>query len=112
MSNYIKQPLLENMEGNLYFHMDETSDVTTIEQLAIYATLLKNQSISKHFIDLIPICKDVGAHLSAVNIMSTLENFFVKNQINLQQARFACMDTPNINSGKKNGLKRHLEHKV
>ena len=33
-------------------------------------------------------------------------------KINLQQAHVACMDTPNINSGKKNGLKRHLEHKV
>ena len=67
---------------------------------------LKNQSISKHFIDLIPISKDVGAHLSAVNIMSTLENFFVKNEINLQQARFGCMDTPNINSGKKKWTKK------
>ena len=60
----------------------------------------------------ITISKDVGAHLSAVNIMSALENFFVKNDINLQQARFVCMDTTNVNSGAKIGLKRHLEHKV
>ena len=44
--------------------------------------------------------------------MSTLEKFFVKNEINLQQARIVCMDTTNVNSGEKNGLKRHLEHKV
>ena len=44
--------------------------------------------------------------------MSALENVFVKNEINLQQAHVACMDTSNINSGKKNGLKKHLEHKV
>ena len=44
--------------------------------------------------------------------MSALENFFVKNEINLQQAYFVCMDTTNINSGEKNGLKRHLEYKV
>ena len=44
--------------------------------------------------------------------MSALENVFVKNEINLQQACFAFMDTTNINSGEKNGLKRHLEHKV
>ena len=62
--------------------------------------------------DLIPISKELGTHLSAVNIMFTLENFFVKKEINLQQARFVCMDTTNINSGEKNGLKRHLEHKV
>ena len=44
--------------------------------------------------------------------MSALENFYVKNDINLQQARFACMDITNVNSGKKNDLKIHLEHKV
>ena len=44
--------------------------------------------------------------------MSALENFFVKNDINLKQARVVCMDTTNVNSGEKNGLKRHLVHKV
>ena len=44
--------------------------------------------------------------------MSALENFFVKNELNLQQARFVCMDTTNVNSGEKNGLKRYLEHKL
>ena len=113
MSNYMKQPLLENMHSNLYsFYTDETSDVTSVEQLAIYATLLRNRSISEHFIGLMPISKEVRAHLSPVNITSALENLFVKNDINLQQARFVCMDITNVNSGAKNGLKRHLEHKV
>ena len=44
--------------------------------------------------------------------MFAFENFFVKNRINLQDACFVCMDTTNVNSGEKNGLKRHLEHKV
>ena len=92
--------------------MDETSGVTSIEQLKIYATFLRNQSISDHFSGLIPISKEVGAHLSAVNIMSTLENFFVKNKTKHQQACFVCMDTTNVNFVEKNGLKRHLEHKV
>ena len=111
MSNYMKQPLLENMCSNLY-STHEASDVTSVEQLAIYATFLRNQSISEHFIGLISISKEVVVHLSIVNIMSALENFFVKNEINLQEAHFACMDTTNINSGETNGLKRHLEHKV
>ena len=86
----MKQLLLEDMQSNLYScYTDEKSDVTSI-----------------------PINKEVGAHLSAVNIMSALENLLVKNEINLQQACFACMDTTNINSGEKNGLKRHLDHKV
>ena len=28
--------------------------------------------------------------------MSALENFFVKNEINLHQARFVCMDTTSV----------------
>ena len=88
MPNYMKQPLLENMQRNLYsFYLDVTSDVTSIEQLGIYGTFSRNQYISENFIGLISISKELGAHLSAVNIMSALENFFVKNEIN----RFACM---------------------
>ena len=106
MSNYVKEPSLENMRSNSYsFYTDKTSNVTSIEQLAIYATFLRNQSLSERFIGLIRISKEVDAHLSAVNIMSALENFFVKNEINLQQARFVCMDTKNVNSGEKNELK-------
>ena len=101
LSNYMKQPLLENMRSNLYsFHTDETSDVTSIEQLAICATFLRNQSISEHFIGLTPISKEVGI-MSAVNIMSALDNFFVKKEINFQQARFVFMDTTNVDSGEK-----------
>ena len=54
-----------------------------VMQLVIYATFSRNQSVSEHFISLIPISKEAGAHLSAVNIMSALENVFVKNEINL-----------------------------
>ena len=94
------------MHSNLHsFYTDETSVETSIEQLAIYATVLRNQSISEHFIGLIPINKEVAAHLSAVNIMSALEHVFVKNEINLQQALFVWMGTTNVNSDEKNGLK-------
>ena len=44
--------------------------------------------------------------------MSALENFVVKNEMNLQEAFFVCMSTANINSGGKNVLKRRLEDKV
>ena len=45
MFSYMKQSLLENMGSNLYsFYMDETIAVTSIEQLPIYATVLRNQS--------------------------------------------------------------------
>ena len=49
--------------------------------------------------------KEVVAHLSAFNIMFALENFFVKNEIYLQQAHFVSMDTTNVSSGEQNRLK-------
>ena len=54
----------------------------------------------------------MGTHLSAVNIMGALERFFKDLDIPLRNAKFACMDTTNVNSGERNGLKRHLEHIV
>ena len=49
----MKQPLLENMRSNLYsLYTDEGSDVTSIEQLAIYTTFLRNKSIFEHIIGL------------------------------------------------------------
>ena len=108
----MKQPLLENMRSNLYsFYTDKTSDVTPIEQLAIYATLLRNQSISEHFIGLTPQVKKLVLIYQQLYYVRTW-NFYVKNDINLQQARFACMDITNVNSGEKNDLKQHLENKV
>ena len=39
MYNHTKQLLLEKMRSNLYsFYTDETSDVTSIEELVIYKT--------------------------------------------------------------------------
>ena len=72
LSNYMKQRLLENIRSNLdSFYSDETSDLTSTEQLARFATFLRNQCISEHVIGLIPISKEAGAHLSVVNITST-----------------------------------------
>ena len=64
MSNYMKQPLLGNMRSNLYsLYTDEGSDVTSIEQLAIYTTFLRNKSIFEHIIGLISISNEVSVHL-------------------------------------------------
>ena len=74
-------------------------------------SILKKSIYFRPFIGLIPTSKEGGPHLSAVN-MFAIENLFVKNEINLQQACFVCLDTTNVNFGEKSGLKRHLEHKV
>ena len=115
IADYLKQPLLSALRtGNYTFYSDETTDITFIEQFSVYmyVTFCVNNIVSEHFIGLIPISKEVGASLSALNIMAALENFFSKRSIPLCNARFACMDTTNVNSGVVGGLKRYLEHKV
>ena len=60
----MKQLLLENIRSNLYsLSTDEGSDVTSIEQIAIYTTFLRNISIFEHIIGLISITKEVSVHL-------------------------------------------------
>ena len=77
-----------------------------------YAAFDYDNVVSEHFVGLIPFSKEVGTHLSAVNIMEVLERFFVNMDIPIKNARFACMDTTNVNSGEKTGLKRLLEHDI
>jgi hypothetical protein len=113
MADYVKQPLHSTLKtGNYTFYSDETTDITSIEQFSVYATFCINNIVSEHFIGLIPISKEVGALLTAPNIMAAIEKFFLKRSIPLRNARFACMDTTNVNSGERGGLKRYLEHNV
>ena len=111
MAEFVKKRLHSTMKNNEFtFYSDETQDITSIEQLVIYATFLQDTVVKEHFIGLIPVSKVVGTHLSAVNIMDALKRFFKDLDIPLKNAKFACMDTTNVNSGERNGLKRHLEH--
>ena len=65
------------MEGNRFtFSCDKIQDITSFEQLALYATFIMNVEVEEHFIGLVPISKVVWTHMSAVNNMSALENSF------------------------------------
>ena len=93
MAEFVKKPLHSTMKNNKFtFHSDETQDITSIEQFVIY-------KLKEHFVGLIPASKVVGTHLSAVNIMDALKCFFKDLDIPLRNAKFACMDTTNVNSG-------------
>ena len=110
MAEFVKKPLHSTMKNNEFtFYSDETQDITSIEQLVIYATFLQDTVVKEHFVGLIPVSKVAGTHLSAVNIMGALERFFKDLDISFRNAKFACMDTTNVNSGERNGLKRHQE---
>ena len=96
----------------VFYILHETDNITSIEQLALYAAFDYDNVVSEHFVGLIPISKEVGKHLSAAKIMEVLECFFVNMDIPIKNAHFACMDTTNVNSGEKTGLKRLLEHAI
>ena len=77
MADYVKQPLhLVLKTENHTFYSDETTDISSVEQFSVYATFCMNNIVSKHFIGLIPISKEVGASLTAPSIMEATENFF------------------------------------
>ena len=96
-------------EQEFTFFTDETSNVTSIEQLAVYATFENQGIIKEHFIGLIPMSKLVGSTLSAENIFRVLQTFVENIKVPLQLARFACMGNTNVNSGIKGGLRAYLE---
>ena len=111
MNDYIKNPLIKSLaEQEFTFFTDETSDVFSIEQLAVYATLENQGIIKEHFIGLIPMSKLVGSTLSAENIFRVLQTFFENIKVPLRLVRFACMDNTNVNSSIKGGLQAYLEN--
>ena len=113
MVEFVKKPLHSTMKGNEFtFYSDETQDITSVEQLTLYATFIMNGEVKENLIGSIPMSKVVGTHMSAVNIMSTLESFFKDQDMPPRNARFLCMDSTNVNSGAQNSLRRHLEHSV
>ena len=63
------------------FFNDDTLDVTTTEQMDIYATFNDQGTIKEHCVGIIRISKLVGIELTAPNIMKALIKFF--HDINL-----------------------------
>ena len=111
--DHVRLPLLTSLrKGKYAFFTDETSDITSIEQMAVYATFEHGGAVKEHFIGLLPLSKLVGTSLSAPNVFKVIENFFVSINVPLRNARYACMDTTRVNSGNKGGLKAYLEHAV
>ena len=50
--------------------------------------------------------------LSAENIIKVLVEYFERIEVSISNSRFSCMDTTNVNSGEKKGLKRLLQLEV
>ena len=98
IDEYIKLPLLASLRENYYtFITDETTKITSIKQMAVYAIFEHNNQIKENFFGTYPLSKVVGAHLTAGNIMQSLEKYFEDSFIDLSKAQFSCVDTTNVN---------------
>ena len=84
---YIKLPLLASLRENQFtFFSDETQDITSVEQMAVYATFEHNGVIAEHFVVIYPLSKVVRTSLSAANIMKSLEEYFQDQSVDLMRA--------------------------
>ena len=57
------------------FYCDETQDIISAEQLALYTTFVMNGEVKEHGIGLIPTSKAVGTHMSAVKLCQPWKSF-------------------------------------
>ena len=114
MNDHIENLLLASLRSSSYFTFlnDEMQDITSVEQMAVYGSFEHNGRVAEHFIGIYTISKVVGTSLSAENIMASLGKFFIDLSINIKKARFACMDTTNVNTGDQSGLKQYLANTV
>ena len=110
MNEYIKDPLLKLLINRQFYtlYIDETQDVSTTEQSAIYSTFEHNKKISKHYLATIPISQVVSSHLSVQNVLKAITKSLSDLGIELVNGRFFCTDTTNVNSSQKTGIKRLL----
>ena len=99
IDDYLMLPLLALLrEKHLTSITDETTSITFIEQVVLYATFEHNNETKEDFIGIDPISKVLWVSLSAGNIMKSLEQYFLDHSNDMSKARFACMDTANVNS--------------
>ena len=87
MDDYLKIPLLLSLKsGHSAFFGDETQDITSIKQLAIYATFEHEWKICEHFIDILSLSQIVGMILSSENIMNEIYSrvFWMNRRVHIK----------------------------
>ena len=79
--------------------------ITSMEQLAIYATFEHKGKICEHFNGFLPLSQMFLTTISAENIMKVLVEYFERIKVSIS-------NTTNVNLVEKKGLKRLLQHEV
>ena len=106
MDDYLKIPLLASLKsGHFAFSSNETQSITSMEQLAIYATFEHKGKICEHFNGFLPLSQMFVTTISAENIMKVLVEYFERIKVSIS-------NTTNVNLVEKKGLKRLLQHEV
>ena len=76
MDKYLKALLLALLRTGKYtLYNYETQDISSTEQMAIYAAFEHRNRISEHLIGILPISELVGSHLSVPNIFGALNKY-------------------------------------
>ena len=91
MNRYFVVPILTSLRQNTCaMYNDETRDITSIEQMAIYAIFNHSGKISEHFVGIKLVSKMVGTYLSAANVLSVFESYFQKLEYSHTHGIFAA----------------------
>lgn len=108
----VQRHLLKAQKNGNYMPLQYIHN-TSVEQMAIYATLDHKRKISEHFVAIIPISKMVGMQFSTTNVLSVFGSYFQKLEITFKNnARFFLMDTKIVNSSERSSLKQVLKHLI
>lgn len=76
MNECIKKPFLASLwTGKYTLHNEETHDISSTEQMAIYSTFEHQNHISEHYIGIMPITELAGSYLSCQNILEDLNKY-------------------------------------
>lgn len=101
MDNYLKIPLLASLKIGHFTFCNKTQDISSIEQIAIYAKFEHKGKIHEHFISILSLSQTVGTTLTAENIMKVLVEYIEQMEVPIPNSCFLCMDTANVNLGEK-----------
>lgn len=88
--------------------LDESTDVSSMSQLIVYARYIKDGDIKDEFL----FCEPLQTTTKADDIFRLLANFLEKHQIKWEKLRSVCTDGAPAMIGKRSGFAALLKEKV
>ena len=88
--------------------LDESTDVSNMSQLIVYARYIKDGDVKDEFL----FCEPLQTTTKADDVFGLLANFFEKHQIKWEKIRSVCTDGAPAMIGKRSGFAALLKKKV